>query len=207
MWGRSVPHYVIYASSAPFRNLYVSSISNRHLHIQSISKPNIFSLLNVSCNHLCCPLFTIMAAEVCRGWLTWKTLEGCESVKRMGESIVYKGRHGMVRCRLPQHKPGLEFMHMAGLCLHSVRVSRVCADVPARQLKRELVDHLAFAWREQFTNLSVYGALGVSEQMPGGFFFCILTQISFIWLVWQKPVQPIFRTQWIAVYIWLWPEE
>lgn len=76
----------------------------------------------------------------------------------------------------------------------TLRMPRVCADALASQLKRELVDHLAFAWREWFINLPVYGALGVLEQKPVGFFFCILTQISFIWLLWQKPVQPVFRT-------------
>lgn len=53
----------------------------------------------------------------------------------------------------------------------TLRMPRVCADALASQLKRELVDHLAFAWREWFINLPVYGALGVLEQKPVGFFF------------------------------------
>lgn len=99
---------------------------------------------------------------------------------REEEKLLSLEKTGMARWGLDGH--GVCPCIWQDCCLHSIRVPCICADVLVRELKRESVDYLAFAGREQVTNPSAYGGPGVPQQS--------LVAFIYFFIYWHK--YPLF---------------
>lgn len=187
---QSIPHYIIYTFFVQFKIFFSEQYFTKTAS-HSISMSHIVYFPNISSNNLLCSFFTITLATL---WIKsspeqlWKEVGQLlfSSLEKMG--MDWYGVDHCDECICVERF----------LSLLSTRLSWVCAEVLVRQVKGEPVNHLALAGREWFTSPSVYGAHGYqnkSQVAKCTQYHCILTQISFIWLLWQKPAQPILRKQ------------